>query len=64
MGSADFVELDNAAGTGASVLAENSQVPRHVVNLPVATVDELVQQHGLASPDLLKLDVRASRSRC
>lgn len=58
MASADFVVLDDSAGTGSSVLAENSQVPRHVVNLPVVTVDELVQQHGLGSPDLLKLDVQ------
>lgn len=42
MHMADFVVLDDSAGTGSSVLAENSQVPRHVVTLPVATVDDLV----------------------
>lgn len=59
MDSADFVVLDDkGAGTGSSVLAENSQVPRHVVRLPVVTLDALVAQHGLAAPDLIKLDVQ------
>lgn len=58
MRTAEFVVLDDSAGTGSSVLPENSQVPRHVVTLPVTTVDELVRQHGLGAFDLLKLDVQ------
>jgi len=58
MHTAEFVVLDDSAGTGSSVLAENSQVPRHVVTMPVATLDDLILRHEFAPPDFLKLDVQ------
>jgi FkbM family methyltransferase len=59
MKEAAFVVLDDAAGgTGSSVLPENSNVPRHVVTLPVTTIDELIVKHALRPPDLIKLDVQ------
>lgn len=54
----DFVVLDDGAGTGSSVLAENSNVPRHVERLAVSTLDELVRREDLEAPDFLKLDVQ------
>lgn len=57
--TAAFVVLDDAAGgTGSSVLPENSNVPRHVVDLPVTTLDALVEEQGLPAPDFIKLDVQ------
>jgi FkbM family methyltransferase len=59
MKEAAFVVLDDAAGgTGSSVLPENSNIPRHVVTLPVTTIDELIVKHAMPPPDLLKLDVQ------
>lgn len=59
LNKAAFVVLDDAAGgTGSSVLPENSNVPRHVVILPVTTLDALVEQQGLSAPDFIKLDVQ------
>lgn len=56
---AAFVVLDDGlGGTGSSVLAENSNVPRHVVTLPVVTLDDLIRQHRMPPPDLIKLDVQ------
>jgi len=54
-----FVILDDTAGgTGSSVFPENSNVPRHVVTLPVTTLDELIQKYSMQPPDLIKLDVQ------
>lgn len=48
---------DGAGGTGSSVLAEVSDVPRHVVEMPMTTLDSLAST--LTWPvDLLKLDVQ------
>jgi len=55
----DFVVLDDAGGgTGSSVLPENSDVPRHVVKLPMTTLDRLVESTGFGAPDFIKLDVQ------
>lgn len=54
-----FTVLDNpGAGTGSSVMPENSDVPRHVVELPVTTIDTLVEASGLPAPDFVKLDLQ------
>jgi FkbM family methyltransferase len=58
MKNADFVVLDDAVGTGSSVLPERSGVPRHVVTLPVTTLDQVVAEHRLPLPDFVKLDVQ------
>lgn len=55
----DFVVLDDeGGGTGSSVLPENSDVPRHVVALPMTTLDQLVEDTGFGQPDFIKLDVQ------
>lgn len=56
--SADFVVLDDEVGSGSSVLPENSDVARHVERMPMCTLDSLLSEHGIAAPDLLKLDVQ------
>jgi len=59
MNSAPFVVLDDASGgTGSSVLSEISDVPRHVVETPVTTLDKLVLERGFGFPDFIKLDVQ------
>jgi len=54
----DFVVLEDSDGKGSSVLAENSDVPRHVERHSVTTLDALLAEVGLAPPDLIKLDVQ------
>lgn len=49
---------DGAGGTGSSVLAERSDVPRHVVKMPMTTIDRLVAERAWLRPDLIKLDVQ------
>lgn len=57
--SVDFVVLDDVhGGTGSSVLPENSDVPRHVVPMPMTTIDRLVETTGFGAPDFIKLDVQ------
>jgi FkbM family methyltransferase len=57
--SASFVVMDDSgAGTGSSVLPEYSDVPRHIVDLPVATLDAVVDEQEFGEPDFLKLDVQ------
>jgi FkbM family methyltransferase len=54
-----FVVMDDGAGgTGSSVLAENSDVPRSVVELPMTTVDRTLAANAFPAPDFLKLDVQ------
>lgn len=54
-----FVVLDDTSGgTGSSVLPENSDVPRHVVRLPMITLDNLLDKVGFPFPDFIKLDVQ------
>jgi FkbM family methyltransferase len=48
---------DQAGGTGSSVLAEISDVPRRVVKLPMTTLDALARQRTWPV-DLIKLDVQ------
>ncbi len=56
---AKFVVLDDAVGgTGSSVFPENSNVPRHVVTLPISILDGLISEHGIQPPDFIKLDVQ------
>lgn len=49
---------DTSGGTGSSILVENSDVPRHVVHLPMTTLDVLLSTTGFGVPDLIKLDVQ------
>ena len=49
---------DHSGGTGSSVLPENSDVPRHVVSIPMVTLDRLVESSGFGQPDFIKLDVQ------
>lgn len=59
MEAVDFVVLDDVGGgTGSSVRPENSDVPRHVVKLPMTTLDSLVESTGFGAPDFIKLDVQ------
>ena len=37
---------------------ENSNVPRHVVQLPMMTLDDLVERTGFPAPTFIKLDVQ------
>jgi FkbM family methyltransferase len=54
-----FVVMDDPfGGTGSSVLPENSDIPRHVVMMPVVTLDELIEAHSVVAPDFIKLDVQ------
>jgi FkbM family methyltransferase len=56
---ADFHVLDDAGGgTGSSVLPERSDVPRHVVKMPVHTLDSLLAGLQAPPPTFLKLDVQ------
>lgn len=55
----DFVVLDDeSGGTGSSVLPENSDVPRHVVSMPMTTLDRLIAAEDYGTPDFIKLDVQ------
>lgn len=57
--SSDFVVLDDSSGgTGSSVLPENSNVPRHVVRLPMTTLDQLLAHEAMPAPEFIKLDVQ------
>ena len=49
---------DNSGGTGSSVLPENSDVPRHVVLIPMLTLDQLVESTHFGQPNFIKLDVQ------
>lgn len=49
---------DSGGGTGSSVLPENSDVPRHVVSLPMTTLDRIIETTEFGAPDLIKLDVQ------
>ena len=49
---------DTSGGTGSSVLPEISTVPRHVVQVPMRTLDGLLAASGWPAPDLIKLDVQ------
>jgi FkbM family methyltransferase len=49
---------DRFGGTGSSVLPENSDIPRHTVTMPVATLDEVIAAHSMTAPDFIKLDVQ------
>lgn len=49
---------DTSGGTGSSVLPEISDVPRHVVAMPMVTLDTLLASRGFPAPDLIKLDVQ------
>jgi len=49
---------DSSGGTGSSVFEEKSDVPRHVVELPVTTLDALAAAEGFGTPDFIKLDVQ------
>jgi FkbM family methyltransferase len=53
-----FVVLDDGLGTGSSVLAENSDVPRHVEKRDMSTLDIVVREAGFPAPDFVKLDVQ------
>lgn len=54
-----FVVMDDGiGGTGSSVMSENSNVPRHVVQLPMMTLDDLVEKTGFPAPTFIKLDVQ------
>jgi FkbM family methyltransferase len=56
--AAFHVTDDGGGGTGSSVLPENSDVPRHVVRMPMQTLDGLLAQHRFPPPDFIKLDVQ------
>jgi len=59
MGHAEFHVLDDGAGgTGSSVLPELSGVPRKSLQLPVVTLDSVLDAHGGGTVDFLKLDVQ------
>ena len=54
-----FVVLDDGlGGTGSSVFPENSNVPRHTLEMPMQTLASLVAATGFGQPDFLKLDVQ------
>lgn len=48
----------NVMGTGSSVLAEATALPRTNVSLPMTTLDSLLSGAATANPLLLKLDVQ------
>lgn len=52
----EFVET--ASGTGSSVLEETSHVPRWKVAKQTITLDTLAAERGIATVDLIKLDVQ------
>jgi FkbM family methyltransferase len=52
-----YVTEDAGAGTGSSVLPENTDVPRRAVELPMTSLDALLAAQQL-TPDLIKLDVQ------
>jgi FkbM family methyltransferase len=57
--SVDFCVLDDpGGGTGSSVMPENSDVPRHTVQLRMTTLDNLVAEKEFPAPDFVKLDVQ------
>lgn len=57
--SVDFFVLDDAGGgTGSSVLEEQSDVPRHVEQVPMTTLDRVIESSGFEAPQLIKLDVQ------
>jgi FkbM family methyltransferase len=62
--SADFYTARNASATGASFFMEQTihyqDAGLHVVPLTKRRLDLLVKEHGLPSPDLIKLDVQGS----
>lgn len=63
--SVEFVVMDDASGgTGSSVLPENSDVPRHVVRMPMTTLDDLIDATGFGLPDFIKLDVQGFERTC
>jgi FkbM family methyltransferase len=53
-----YVMDDTSGGLGSSVLPERSGVPRHTIDMPIHTLDDLIADAGLTGPELLKLDVQ------
>jgi FkbM family methyltransferase len=54
-----FVVLDDqGGGTGSSVMPEISDVPRHIVQMPVITLDKLVVEQSFGTINFIKLDVQ------
>ncbi len=55
----DFYVADDGFGnTGSSVFPENSNVPVHPIKIPMTTLDNLILQFNIGSPDFIKLDVQ------
>lgn len=55
----DFHLLDDpSGGTGSSMLAENSNIPRTVVQLPMRTLDDVIESAQFPAPQFIKLDVQ------
>ena len=60
-----FIVMDDPfGGTGSSVFPENSDIPRHVVIMPVVTLDELIAAHSVAAPDFINWTYRVTSSKC
>jgi|CXWL01.1.fsa_nt_gi FkbM family methyltransferase len=55
----DFYVADDGFGNaGSSVFPENSNVPVRAVQMPMTTLDSLILQFNIGSPDFIKLDVQ------
>ena len=56
--SVPFNVCDDRFGGGSSVRRERTNVPTHVIQLPMTTVDEIIRQRKFPWPELIKLDVQ------
>ena len=55
-----FYAISTVRGTGNSLFEENTDAPREKISRTAYTIDSILKKRGIASPQLLKLDIQGS----